>query len=133
MLKWNYNLPNALEYRYEDLMKDTDMKLFTRALDHLGFAADEIESCKKIFWKRSLFGRKTDSKSPHIRSGKSRQWRDVYDRQLAAAFMHHFGDALVTLGYESDDSWLGGLSAGAASCSATPAIGSSEVRPSNAQ
>jgi len=112
MCSWNYGAKNCFECRYEDLATDFEMKLFTQIVCHLGFAPDELEICRANFWKNSLFGQREAGESPHVRRGAPRQWSDVFDRELAMRFLHQFGSALVTLGYEPDDTWIEHLRAG---------------------
>ena len=106
MCSWNYQRPNAMECRYEQLIEDVEMKLFTRILAHLGFTPSELDSCRKQFWKRSLFGKAKNIKPGHVRSGEPRQWPEVFDRQLAREFVTEYPDALIQLGYEPDNSWV---------------------------
>lgn len=108
MRRWDYGQPNCLECRYEDLIQDEEMVLFTRILSHLGFAEDELELGRKEFWQRSLFGKhaKRRGTSHHVRAGGARQWVDVFDQELAGQFLQNFGNVLISLGYEPDDSWV---------------------------
>jgi hypothetical protein len=111
MCRWNYGTANCFECRYEDLATDFEMKLFSEIVLHLGFAAGELEICRAHFWKNSLFGERGIGDSPHVRQGATKQWLDVFDRELAMRFLHQFGNALTRLGYEADDSWIGRLKA----------------------
>jgi hypothetical protein len=109
MLRWyEDDRSNAFECKYEDLIQDVEMVLFTRIAAHLGFSRQELQVCRNAFWRNSLFGRKADSKDSdeHIRSGEARQWMKVFDKPLAEEFAKRFKDALVRLGYESDKSWI---------------------------
>ena len=107
MQSWNYQRPNCFDCKYEDLMADEDMTLFSRVLAHLGFSKREIRIGRKKFWQHSIFGKKAGKTgTTHIRSGASRQWPDVFDRNLAETFVQEFGDVLVALGYERDNSWV---------------------------
>lgn len=108
MGKWNYDLPNCFECKYENLLLDTEMTLFSDISLHLGFTEPELEECRKWFWQRSLFGgiAAKKEKMPHIRSGKSSQWRTAFSYQIAREFVNRFGDVLVRLGYEPDNSWV---------------------------
>jgi hypothetical protein len=108
MEKWDSARPSSLECKYEDLIADEQMELASRILVHLGFEA-ELETCRQVFWKNSLFGELKGSQSTHIRSGAMRQWPEIFDGRLAAAFIKKFPDALVRLGYERDNSWVDAL------------------------
>ncbi len=116
MLRWNYARPNSFECKYEDLIGDLDMSLFTRIVTHLGFSGDELEVCREVFWQESIFGANAERKEDirHVRSGEARQWPAIFDRELGEAFVERFGDALIKLGYEEDNSWVGRLRPAAA-------------------
>jgi len=107
---WDYGRANSLECRYEDLIRDTDQKLFSRIAAHLGFTKEEIPVCRRTFWRHAIFGggaeRRAEGKLKHVRSGEPEQWRDVFDRKMANAFLAQFGDALIRLGYEKDNAWI---------------------------
>jgi Sulfotransferase domain len=107
MMEWDYNRTECFECKYEVLMEDSEMSLFTVIARHLGFERQELEICRKQFWRHSLFGRKGNGKklSTHVRSGDPRQWANVFDAELAYAFIERFDDALNKLGYEPDNSW----------------------------
>jgi hypothetical protein len=107
MRRWDYSQPSSFECRYEDLIQDEEMVLFTKILRHLGFAEDELEICRKQFWQKSLFGKRAKriGRSHHVRAGGARQWTEVFDQELARQFLQNFGNVLITLGYERDDSW----------------------------
>jgi hypothetical protein len=111
LTRWNYARPECFEAKYEELMADTDMSLFTRAAAHLGFAGAELETCGQAFWENSLFGgkRRKVAKMKHVSAGGGRQWETVFDRALGEAFVERFGDALIVLGYEPDNTWVGRL------------------------
>jgi hypothetical protein len=109
MCDWDYSAENCLNCRYEDMVGDSEMAVFTKILTHLGFEAAEMDLCLKQVWKHSLFGKKQSANSKHIRSGERNQWPKVFDRRLGAAFVEKFGDALVRLGYEPDTSWASRL------------------------
>lgn len=110
LLDWNYGRANSFECRYEDLIRDTERRLFSRIAAHLGFSKEELPVCRRIFWRHAIFGgkaeRKRQGKIAHVRSGEPEQWRSVFDRSLGEAFLAQFDDALVRLGYETDASWL---------------------------
>lgn len=109
MLRWYDSAHgNCLECKYEDLIQDVDMVLFTRVAQHLGFSEDEARACRNAFWNNSLFGGMKERKDAdeHIRSGEAGQWIDVFDKRLAREFARRFNRALVALGYETDKSWI---------------------------
>ncbi len=106
MQNWNYSRPNSFECKYEAMVADDRMELITKILVHLGFEDHQLEASRRIFWENSLFGNLKGSQSAHIRSGALRQWQVVFDEALAAVFVEKFPDALIRLGYESDNSWI---------------------------
>ncbi|HTT98889.1 MAG TPA: sulfotransferase domain-containing protein [Rhizomicrobium sp.] len=110
---WKYDRPNSLECRFEDLIRDTDRKMFSAIARHLGFSKEELPVCRRTFWRNAIFGgkakRKADGKLAHVRSGEPEQWRAVFDRRLGEAFLAQFGDVLINLGYEKSDAWLESL------------------------
>jgi hypothetical protein len=110
MRRWNYTRSNSMECKYEQLIEDTKMAMFTRIIEHLGFTPDEQEECRNQFWDVSLFGKGREFKPAHVRSGASRQWKSTFDKGLADEFIKEFGDILIELGYEMDHSWIESLS-----------------------
>ena len=106
MLLWDYDKPNSLEYKYEDLVGDSAGALMEAAFLHLGFDQEETNQCLKYFEKSSLAVSGEKVKTNHVRSGAACQWKTVYDPSLAESFVSRFGDALIDLGYEGDNSWV---------------------------
>jgi len=109
MLDWQYDRPNCLEVRYEDLWSDRSLSLWRQAASTLGFEGSELEVCEKCFWDHSLFGQASRANRRHARSGEAAQWKSEFTPELAEAFVHRFPDALQALGYEEDDRWIESL------------------------
>jgi hypothetical protein len=113
MLAWDYDNPNSIEWRYEDLIADTNCTLFRDALTRFGLAPDQIEAGAKAFWDNSLFGgmaaQRNAAVAGHVSSGAARQWPGKMSDRVARAYCDRFGDALIKLGYEKDTNWLGTL------------------------
>jgi hypothetical protein len=111
MREWDYTRKNAIECRYEDLIADSEADLFGKIVAELGFESDEIALCRTVFKEHLVFdanGERTDRASrvgSHVRSGRTGQWKDVFDDVLAREFVRRFGNVLVELGYEPDNSW----------------------------
>ena len=109
IIEWNYNLPEFIEIKYEDLIKD-QKGVFTEIFKHYGFNDEAINVSLEIVEKFSFknvakrsvgeVGTKT-----HLRSGKPGEWKDIFDQQHKEKFKELFGDALVQLGYEKDNDW----------------------------
>jgi hypothetical protein len=110
MSNWDYVVQNSFECRYETLMMDSDMNVVRDIIRHLGFEEGETDSCLRQFWKYSLFGKLREdakvAKSKHIRSGEVTQWKTAFDKDLGRAFLEDFGNVLIELGYERDNSWV---------------------------
>lgn len=111
MAKWRYGLPEQFEARYEDLIADVEGASFARALEHLGFAREEIEIGLDCWRGRHLRGGLPQGARVrrHIRSGDARQWPSVFDKPLARDFLSLAGDILIKTGYERDDAWIDAL------------------------
>lgn len=90
--------------RYEDWIADESMTGFGKVMIQMGLTAQECELAKQAFHRWSLFGRGNKA-DVHTRSGKVAQWRSVFSRPIAEAFLEVHGDALITLGYEKNHDW----------------------------
>lgn len=104
MTNWDYENPNFFEIKYENLIKDVDLILFHEIFTFLGFPGRAIPDLLTIAYNKSLFsGRK--KKSKHVRSGKSKQWKQYFKQCHKDRFLELFGDILIQLGYEQDNDW----------------------------
>ncbi|MGD0191539.1 MAG: sulfotransferase domain-containing protein [Rhizomicrobium sp.] len=130
MRRWDYGRANSIECRYEELVDDVDLVKFDMILSHLGFDTRELDACHDIIRKNSLFGAVTEKKRGHIRSGQARQWEARFDGELAAEFLSRFGDVLIELGYETDNSWADALQAPPRRVVRTPDAVSERAKPS---
>lgn len=106
MGSWNYNDENFIEIKYEDLIVDSELALFSQIFLFLGLSGPALPACLDIAWSRSLFSGALKKNGVHIRSGKPKQWRNIFTKPLAYEFQELFGDVLVRLGYEADASWI---------------------------
>jgi hypothetical protein len=107
MLAWPRGRADCFECRYEDLIADRSGDVFRQAVRHLGFDETQSAIALKIYREKHIFreeGREGISVG-HVRSGAARQWPAIFDHALATAFIDRFGNALVRLGYETDNSW----------------------------
>lgn len=91
--------------RYEDWIADETMADFAATMSEIGLSPEECDQAKKSFYEWSLFGKGKDVDT-HARSGKVAQWRTVFTRPVAEAFLEVHGDALITLGYEKNHDWV---------------------------
>lgn len=103
MIHWDYSHPNFFELKYEKLIEDTQLLLFHKAFSFLGFPGSVIPHILSIAYENSLFSGQV--KSGHIRSEKNKQWEAYFTQNHKDRFTELFGDALIQLGYETDDSW----------------------------
>lgn len=112
MLSWDYTRPDCIEWRYEDLIADTECQMFRAALVRFGLTPDQVDKGVRAFWDNSLFGGMADPNSRktvvagHVASGAARQWPGKLPVAVARAYLDRFGDDLITLGYEKDRNWL---------------------------
>ena len=104
ILNWDYSNPLFYEIKYEELIKDSKLILFNNIFDFLGFPADIKPTLLEISYNKSMFSGKL-KQSKHIRSGKSKQWENHFNSIHKNRFNNLFGDALIRLGYESNNDW----------------------------
>ena len=105
MLDWDYQNPNFMELKYEDLIEDTELAIFHQIFSFLGFPGSAIPSALAVSFNKSLFSGKAKA-SVHIRSGKAKQWEKRFTQQHKERFYELFGDGLIKMGYETDNSWV---------------------------
>ena len=102
MLNWDYTRSSFYELKYEDLIEDIDLILFHKIFSFLGFPGSVIPNLLAIAYNKSLFSG-LHSKSVHIRSGKTNQWKEYFKPNHKDRFLGLFGDALIRLGYENNN------------------------------
>jgi hypothetical protein len=98
MLEWDYDNPSFMELKYEDLIVDTDLRLFHDVFVFLGFDGKSIPDLLKIAFDNSIFS--GNLTSTHIRSGKNGQWNKYFKPIHIQRFYELFGDSITKLGYE---------------------------------
>lgn len=106
MLKWDYGDLRFLEIKFEDIIKNYDLT-FEKILDWCGFTDRERDA---ILRKISRFdiARMSDkqiSVNDHIHGRETGKWRQHFSPRHKKIFKELFGDAVVVLGYESDNNW----------------------------
>ena len=101
---WNYSREDFMEVKYEDLIRDTDLKLFHEIFSFLGFSGSAIPTLLSIAYSKTLFSG-IKKKNTHIRSGKPKQWKEYFKPIHKERFIELFDDILIQLGYESDHEW----------------------------
>lgn len=116
MLKWPYEAfaedRRAVEVRYEDLIEDTSCTIFRTLMEKLDIDGIDIDMAVQSFWDKSLFGGMADKSQlevrieAHIQSGAKAQWVTKLPREIAELYADRYQDALETLGYATDPSWV---------------------------
>ena len=96
---------------YESLMGGEVLSAFEAMFKALGFSGRARRVALECAQRESILLNPARRESSHVRSGETRQWRRVFDRALGERFAAAAGPALVTLGYEPDDAWVGDLPA----------------------
>jgi len=107
MAAWDYEQPEFLELRYEDVITD-EPTMFRRLFDFYGFDDKAIAEGLAVVEKVSIHSGGPDGlQKPrrHVRSGKTAQWRQHFGAEHVALFKELTGGLLVDLGYESDSEW----------------------------
>ena len=104
MLAWDYDQPEFLELRYEDLVAD-EMGQFERILRHYGLTDEAVRRGLDAVAEtsfRSVSGRKLGEvgERSHLRSGKPGEWREHFGPEHLELWDEIASDALTRLGYE---------------------------------
>lgn len=97
MLEWDSADPRFLEFRYEDLVADVELRVFHDMFTFLGFRGRALAIALAHAWKHSLFGARHPG--GHVRSGSTRQFEEHFTAAVHAAFNSRFPDAVSRLGY----------------------------------
>jgi len=112
MLRWPYGHPRAADLKYEDLIEDTDCKIFRRVMTDFNIEGLDVDKAVQSYWDRSLFGglaRNADREARvqlHVASGKKAQWVSKLPREVAEPYAERYGHALKTLGYAENNDWV---------------------------
>lgn len=112
MLRWPYGHPRARDVKYEDLIVDTDCALMRDILADFAIEGLDIDRAIQTYWDHSLFGglAKADDREErvqlHVSSGARAQWKTKLPREIAEIYVTRYQDALETLGYARDTSWV---------------------------
>lgn len=109
MAEWDYNNPNVLEFKYEEII-DYQEEVFRRIFIKYGLTDDAIEVAMN-FVERHSFKKKAGrnlgeiTEKSHLRSGRSGEWQKFYNSEHKAFFKELYGDVLVKIGYEDNNDW----------------------------
>lgn len=102
MARWNYEQPDFLELRYEDLLTN-ERVWFERVFQHYGFAEALARDSLAIADKHSRDNLPVGDE--HVRSGEPGEWRGHFKPDHIARFKKLTGHLLVDLGYEQSLDW----------------------------
>lgn len=108
MLAWNYDNPQILEIKFEDLManfNNTWLAIF-RFLKLL-VNDDDREKLLKIIEKHDLNSKSIEEISAlkHVTSKNTSRWRKYFEDIHKSVFIDKFNDALIRLKYEQNNYW----------------------------
>ena len=109
MVEWDYSNSDFIEIKYENLMADWRNE-FNSIFNHYEFSQEAVDISLKLaekFQFENIAKRKVGdvNKKSHLRSGKSGQWKKYFTDLHKARFKDLLGDALIRLGYESNNDW----------------------------
>lgn len=87
--------------RYEDLIADRDMVVWTGLMGRLGLDAAETEAARQAFWDNSLFGGLAEAgETPrHVSDGGIAQWRRKLSPDQVGLIEARFATEIAQLGY----------------------------------
>jgi hypothetical protein len=100
---WDYEQPEFLEVRYEDLLSDESTSL-EKMFRHYGFRNKDCLTSVRIAHEFSLDTMRS-RKDAHVRSGHPGEWRKAFEGEHIARFKELTGDLIVKLGYENTPDW----------------------------
>ena len=111
MLRWPYGHPRTFDVKYEELIEDTECRLFRTALEGFAIEGLDIDRAVRTYWEQSLFGGLSEQtmdarQRKHVAKGSGGQWRTELPPSVARLYADRYGPALKRLGYAEDDSWL---------------------------
>lgn len=106
MASWDYDNPNILEIKFEDMMQNMQ-SVSREILDFSGLTDSQIQLGMSVADREDI-SKKTDEeikRHKHISSKNTTKWKQYFDEDLKEAFLEKFGDVLIQLGYEKDNNW----------------------------
>ena len=106
IVAWDYDDSRFYNAMYEDLIEDVDLVEFRKILGFLGLSGRPLRVAEEAVRRHSLFATPKTGRRSHIRSGAARQWEKEFTREHGTRFLELFGDVLVKLKYEPDNSWV---------------------------
>lgn len=109
MRAWPVDGPSSVTLRYEDLMGDTEARLFSHGIKVWQLDETSTLDAAAAFYSNSLFGGAADTNqrvAQHVQSGSQNRWMREMPRSVGEKYAEHFGQDLIDLGYEKDTSWV---------------------------
>jgi hypothetical protein len=100
---WDYNQPEFLELRYENVLRD-EASAFESLFRHYGFRSSECSASVETARRFSLDVVR-GHQDEHVRSGQPGEWRSAFEPSHSAHFKELTGDLVVRLGYENTTDW----------------------------
>jgi len=107
--QWNYDDPDILEIKYEDIIVNEE-KVFRELFAKYSFNQSAIETSLEVARKFS-FANKTERKigevkeNSHMRSGQPGQWKQEFSSEHISLYKQLHGDDIIRLGYENHSDW----------------------------
>jgi hypothetical protein len=112
MLMWDYNTPNIMQLKFEDLIKD-DVGLLGECARFVGLVpnalpAEKFAEIVSVFSFEQLSGGRrpgVENENHHYRRGIPGDWRNHFTPKCIDYFKRLYNPVLLKLGYETDDNW----------------------------
>jgi len=106
MYKWNYNLPNIYELRYEDVFGN-EQEAFKELFSFFGIPKNEISNLMNFVYKNSFKQIKKEKNffKEHASVGISNQWKSEMPKAIQKEILFRYFDLLKNLGYEYSDNF----------------------------
>jgi hypothetical protein len=107
--EWHGSSKVCCEVKYEDMLTDS-AEILLRTCETFGYSLTETkarEISEKYSFK-SQAGRVSgdEDQSSYLRKGIAGDWREKFSKESSEVFAHFMGDALISLDYEKDNSWI---------------------------
>lgn len=103
MARWNYQNPNVLELRYEQVVGN-ESESFRQLFEHYRFNRRLRERGVQVADELRLANLKKGDNN-HVRDGQLKQWQTGMPLRVQDVFKKAHGQALIQLGYERDLNW----------------------------
>jgi hypothetical protein len=100
MLNWNYQQPQFLEFRFEDLISEKGADFFNRSLQQISLNDRDIDLLNILFANYSIGGAWVKKK--HVRNPTPKQWKRYFTKSVEQKFNEKFPNAVQMLGYNEE-------------------------------